>query len=134
MWSPGVDIARRQYKAHDIFVEQRDLDFQIDFTSYLVPRSFARDNPDLVRAVIAALREEAAWSDEHPLDSEIIAQRKANYSDEIRDYFVTLHRRYTFYEPNDKAFVARLQSAADWLTERKVLPEQVMVAEYLAPA
>ena len=37
--------------------------------------------------------------------AEIIAQRKAGYSDEIRDYFVTLHRRYTFYEPNDKAFV-----------------------------
>jgi sulfonate transport system substrate-binding protein len=33
MWSPGVDIARNQYKGHDIFVEGRDLDFQIDFNS-----------------------------------------------------------------------------------------------------
>jgi sulfonate transport system substrate-binding protein len=133
MWSPGVDIARQQYQAHNIFVEERDLDFQIDFTSYLVTRTFARDNPDLVRAVIAGLKDEAVWSNEHPLDSEIIMQRKASYSNEIRDYFVGLHRRYSFFAPDDKAFVARLQSAADWLTERKVLPEQVTVAEYVAP-
>ena len=35
MWSPGVDIAKLEYRAHDIFLEGRDLDFQIDYTSYL---------------------------------------------------------------------------------------------------
>src|ERR1700704_1003746 len=33
MWSPGVDIARLEYKAHDLFLESRDLNFQIDFSS-----------------------------------------------------------------------------------------------------
>ena len=51
MWSPGVDIAKLEYKAHDIFLEGRDLDFQIDYTSYLTTRKFATDNPALVRAV-----------------------------------------------------------------------------------
>ena len=55
MWSPGVDIARLEYKAHDIFLEGRDLEFQIDFTSYLTTRKFATDNPALVRAVNDAL-------------------------------------------------------------------------------
>jgi sulfonate transport system substrate-binding protein len=41
MWSPGVDIARSQYKAHDIFLEGRDLDFQIDFGSWLVRKDFS---------------------------------------------------------------------------------------------
>ena len=43
-----------------------------------------------------------------------------------------LHRRYTFYPPIDAKFVQRLQQAADWLTQRKVLPEQITVADYLA--
>jgi hypothetical protein len=34
---------------------------------------------------------------------------------------------------DDTAFVARMQNAADWLTESKALPEKVTVAEYLAP-
>jgi hypothetical protein len=32
----------------------------------------------------------------------------------------------------DAAFVAGLQKVADWLTDRKVLPDQVTVADYLA--
>ena len=51
MWSPGVDIARAEYQAHDIFFEGKDLDFGIDFSSWLTTRKFSEDNPDLVRAV-----------------------------------------------------------------------------------
>src|SRR5438309_451437 len=40
MWSPGVDIAKLEYKAHDIFLEGRDLDFHIYYTSYLTTRKF----------------------------------------------------------------------------------------------
>lgn len=54
MWSPGVDIARVEYKAHDIFVEGRELDFLIDFNSYVTSRKFAEENADIVRAVNAA--------------------------------------------------------------------------------
>jgi sulfonate transport system substrate-binding protein len=132
MWSPGVDIARLQYGAHDIFVEGRDLDFQIDYTSFLVTRSFARDNPDLIRAVIAGLAQEASWSDEHAAESELMLQKAARYDDAIRDQFTRLHRRYKFYPPSDARFVQQLQDAADWLVKRKVLPEQITVSDYLA--
>jgi sulfonate transport system substrate-binding protein len=64
MWSPGVDIARLEYKAHDIFLEGRDLEFQIDYTSYLTTRKFATDNPALVRAVNDAFRAEGKWISE----------------------------------------------------------------------
>jgi sulfonate transport system substrate-binding protein len=132
MWSPGVDIARLQYGAHDVFVEGRDLDFQIDYTSFLVTRAFARDNPDLVRAVIAALAQEAAWSDAHPAESELMLQKAARYDDAIREQFVRLHRRYSFYPPSDARFVQQLQVAADWLAKRKVLPEPITVSNFLA--
>ncbi len=132
MWSPGVDIARLQYGAHDVFLEGRDLDYQIDYTSFLVTRGFARDNPDLVRAVIAGLAREAAWSDEHPAESELMLQQAARYDDAIREQFVRLHRRYRFYPPSDARFVQQLQDAADWLAKRRVLPEQITVSNYLA--
>jgi len=132
MWSPGVDIARLDYKAHDLFLEGRDLDFQIDFTSYLTTRKFAADNPDLVRAVNAAFTEEAQWVSEHTKESEYIAQKKAGYSDAVREQFIALKRTYRLYPVSDKPFVEGLQKAADWLVARKVLPEPVTVSDHLA--
>src|SRR3981081_445216 len=132
MWSPGVDIARLDYKAHDLFLEGRDLDFQIDFTSYLTTRKFAAENPDLVRAVNAAFAAEAQWISDHTKDAEYIAQKKAGYSDDVRDQFIALKRTYRLYPVNDKEFVEGLQKAADWLVARKVLPEPVTVSDHLA--
>jgi sulfonate transport system substrate-binding protein len=132
MWSPGVDIARLDYKAHDLFLEGRDLDFQIDFTSYLTTRKFAGDNPDLIRAVNAAFAAEAQWIADNTSESEYIAQKKAGYSDTVRDQFIALNRSYRLYAVSDKPFVDGLQKAADWLVERKVLPEPVTVSDHLA--
>jgi sulfonate transport system substrate-binding protein len=132
MWSPGVDIARVEYKAHDLFLEGRDLEFQIDFSSYLTTRAFATANPDLVRAVNAAFRAEAQWISENTAEAEQIAQKKAGYSDVVRDRFISLKRQYRIHQVSDAAFVEGLQKAADWLVVRKVLPEPVKVADHLA--
>jgi sulfonate transport system substrate-binding protein len=132
MWSPGVDIARLEYKAHDIFLEGRDLDFQIDFSAFVVTRRFAQANPELVRAVNAAYQAEAAWVSQNAREAELIAQRRAGYSDEIRDQFIARKRQYHMFPVTDAEFVAALQKAADWLTTRKVLPENVTVADHLA--
>jgi sulfonate transport system substrate-binding protein len=132
MWSPGVDIARLEYKAHDLFLEDRDLDFQIDYTSYLTTRKFATDNPSLVRAVNDAFRAEGKWISENSKDAEYIAQKAGKYSDQVRDQFVAMNRQYHYFAANDWQFVADLQKAADWLVARKVLPEPVKVTDHLA--
>jgi len=132
MWSPGVDIARLDYKAHDIFLEGRDLEFQIDYTSYLTTRKFATDNPALLRAVNDAFRAEGKWLSENCKDAEYIAQKAGKYSDQVRDQFIAMNRKYRYFSVNDKQFVTDLQEAADWLVERKVLPERVKVADHLA--
>jgi sulfonate transport system substrate-binding protein len=133
MWSPGVDIARVEYKAHDVFFEERDLDFQIDFTTWLTSRKFATENADIVRLVNAAFKTEADWASANPQDAEKIAQgAPPRYGDAVRERFLSLKRRYEIYPVSDVAFVARLQKAADWLVERKVLPEQVTITELLA--
>jgi sulfonate transport system substrate-binding protein len=132
MWRPGVDIARIDFKAHDLFVEGRDLDFQIDYTSWLVTRKFAAENPDLVRAVNAAFQTEAEWASAHPEEAEYIQQRVTKYSDAVRDSFIAMKRRYVIYPVSDQEFVADLQGAADWPVARKVLPDWVTVSDHLA--
>jgi sulfonate transport system substrate-binding protein len=132
MWSPGVDIARSQYKGHDIFVEGRDLDFQIDFTSWLIRKDFSVRNRDLVTAVNAAFTAEAAWASTNSAEAETIAQKQGHYDTAIRDEFIGWKRQYHIHRADDPAFLAELQRAADWLSARKVLPEPVHVADHLA--
>jgi sulfonate transport system substrate-binding protein len=132
MWSPGVDIARLEYKAHDLFLEGRDLDFQIDYTSYLTTRKFATDNPALVRAVNDAFRAEGKWISENSKDAEYIAQKAGKYSDQVRDQFIAMDRKYRYFPANDENFIVELQRAADWLVARKVLPEPVKITDHLA--
>ena len=132
MWSPGVDIARLEYKAHDLFLEGRDLDFQIDYSSYLTTRKFATDNPALVRAVNNAFRAEGKWISENTREAEYIAQKAGKYSDEVRNQLIALKRQYRYFPVNDEKFLSELQHAADWLAERKVLPEPIKVTDHLA--
>jgi sulfonate transport system substrate-binding protein len=132
MWSPGVDIARSQYKGHDIFVEGRDLDFQIDFNSWLVRQQFAERNRDLVTAVNAAYTAEAEWASAHIVEAETIAQTQGHYDIQIRDAFIARKRQYHIRRADDQVFLADLQRAADWLSARKVLPDHVRVADHLA--
>jgi len=132
MWSPGVDIARLEYKAHDIFLEGRDLEFYIDYSSYVTSRKFSQENSQIVRAVAAAYEEEAKWVNANTVEAETIVQKRAGYSDVIRDQFIERRRTYKLIPVTDKAFVADLQKAADWLVARKILPEPVTVSDHLA--
>jgi sulfonate transport system substrate-binding protein len=131
MWSPSVDIARLEYKAHDIFLEERDLPFQIDFNTYLTRREFTENNPDLVRAFNAEIVAEAQWANANNAEAEDIAHKGLKYPDAVRDHFVSLKRRYEPYAVDDAGFIEKLQKAADWLVERKVLPEAVTVTDHV---
>ncbi|MBP0597599.1 NrtA/SsuA/CpmA family ABC transporter substrate-binding protein [Herbaspirillum sp. LeCh32-8] len=131
MWSPGVDIARVEYKAHDVFFEGRDLEFLIDFNSYVTHRKFAEENGDIVRAVNAAYRTEGEWITGNPKEAEILVQKDAGYSDAVRDSLIKLARRWEFHGADDARFIATFQGAADWLSERKILPQKVRVSDYI---
>lgn len=132
MWSPGVDIARSEYKAHDIFFEGRDLEFLIDFNSFVTHRRFAEDNLAIVRAVNAAYAAEAKWVTEHAVEAETLNQKDAGYSDAVRDTLVRLQRRWDVHGVQDTKFIQQFQQAADWLSERKILPQKLRVGDYLA--
>lgn len=131
MWSPAVDIARVQYDAKDIFFEGTDLDFLIDYSSLVSLRSFALENSALVRAVIDAWHAEGAWVDQHPREAELLAQKEGKYSDAVREHLIAYNRKNAFYEADDPDFLREFQRAADWLTQRSILPKKVTVAEHV---
>jgi sulfonate transport system substrate-binding protein len=134
MWSPAVDIARVEYKAHDVFFEDRDLDFLIDFNSYVTHKRFAEENGDIVRAVNAAYRTEGQWISSNTSAAESLVQKDAGYADAVRDAQIKYQRRWQFYGVSDTKFIATFQKAADWLSTRKILPQQVKVSDYLIKA
>src|SRR5471032_115006 len=130
MWSPAVDISRYSNDAKDIFNEGRDLDFLIDYSSLVTRRKFTEENSELIRAVIDAYYVEGAWQSAHSAESEQLAQKEAKYPDQVRDYLTGLKRVNQFHEPDDAAFIAQLQRAADWLAERKIIHSRINVADY----
>lgn len=131
MWSPGVDIARQQFDAKDIFFEGTDLDFLIDYSSLVTQRKFAEENGDLVRAVINAFKIDGDWMSQNPLESEKLIQAEAKYEDAVRDHLVGLGRKNNFYEADDGKFLTDFQKAADWLAERGILPQSITVADHV---
>jgi len=66
------------------------------------------------------------------VEAETIAQTQGHYDIQIRDAFIARKRQYHIRRADDQAFLADLQRAADWLSARKVLPDQVRVADHLA--
>ncbi|TBW35535.1 aliphatic sulfonate ABC transporter substrate-binding protein [Siculibacillus lacustris] len=131
IWSPVVDIARESYKARDVFTE-KDLNHQLDYSSFLVPRAFAEKNPDIIRAVAKAYRDEAAWVNANNREVEYLLQSRVNYSDAIRDKYIQEKREFVIYDVNDRAHLARLQASADWFTAHRVLPDKLTVTDHLA--
>ena len=85
-----------------------------------------------MRAVNDAFRAEGKWISDNSKAAEYIAQKAGKYSDQVRDQFVALDRKYRYFPVNDEKFLSELQRAADWLVARKVLPEPVKVTDHLA--
>ena len=79
-----------------------------------------------------AFRAEGKWISENGKEAEYIAQKAGKYSDQVRDQFIALNRKYRYFAVNDENFLGELQKAADWLVARKVLPEPVKITDHLA--
>lgn len=80
--------------------------------------------------MIDAYYVEGSWQSTHSVEAEQLVQREAKYPDQVRDYLASLKRVNQFHEPDNAAFVAQLQRAADWLAERKIINSRIKVADY----
>ena len=68
---------------------------------------------------------------DHPVEAATIAQKKGDYSDKVGDHLIGYKRRYQLYSVYDENLLKDFQFAADWLSERKILPQKIRVTDFL---
>ncbi|MTD57244.1 ABC transporter substrate-binding protein [Amycolatopsis pithecellobii] len=129
IWQGFREIAEVQYGATPIFVDNDELDFTIDFSSYLVRRDYAEKNADVIRAVIKAFKEDYDWQNQHYAESLRIGNTVSNYPGAVIDKMAAKNVQTTLSLMNDDG-IAQLQRGADWLAERKILTRKIDIADH----
>lgn len=129
IWQGFREIAEVQYGAKAIFVDGDELDFQIDFTSYLVRRDYAERNADTIRAVIRAFQAEYDWQNKNYAESLKIGNAVSNYPQAVLDKMAAENIQTNLQLINDDG-ISQLQKGADWLSERKILSGKIDIADH----
>lgn len=129
IWTGPLEMAEVQHNARRIFEEGKELDYQIDFRSYVVRREYAQREADTVRKVIEAYRAEAEWTNAHPAEAYAISNKLTKYPQPVVDKLVklALQEHWSFI---DDAGLEKLQFGADWLAQRKILTGRLDVAAH----
>ncbi|HYP97470.1 MAG TPA: NrtA/SsuA/CpmA family ABC transporter substrate-binding protein [Polyangiaceae bacterium] len=129
IWTGPLDMAEVQYGAQRIFEEGKELDRAVDFGTYLVREEYARQEPDTIRAVIAAQQAEVEWANQHRAEAQAIGYRVSKYPPAVIEKLNQLPLTSKLSLMNAEG-EASLQSGVDWLVERKVLSGKLNVAEH----
>ncbi|GLZ13366.1 ABC transporter substrate-binding protein [Actinomadura sp. NBRC 104425] len=129
IWEGFREIAEVRYGARAIFVEGDELDRQIDFRTYLVRRDYAREHPDIVRAVIAAYQADQEWQNAHFREAIELGNGVSKYPQEVIDRLVQ-HRTTQKLRLMDDEGIEQLQYGADWLAERGILSDRIKIADH----
>ncbi|WP_131766341.1 aliphatic sulfonate ABC transporter substrate-binding protein [Candidatus Protofrankia californiensis] len=131
IWSGPREQAEVAYGAVPIFVDQDELPRQLDFRSYLVRKEYAEKNADVIRKVINAYAAEFEWQANHIEEALRIQTAAANYPDGVLQKMVA-NKVVTKLKLIDDDAIEKLQYGADWLSERKVLPSKIVIADHVA--
>ncbi|RSD12006.1 aliphatic sulfonate ABC transporter substrate-binding protein [Amycolatopsis eburnea] len=129
IWQGFREIAEVQYGAKPIFVDGDELDFQIDFTSFLVRREYAEQNADTIRKVIAAFQADYEWQNQHYKEALDIGNAVSHYPQAVLDKMAAKNVQTKLALINDDG-IAQLQRGADWLTQRKILSGPITIADH----
>lgn len=129
IWSGPMELAEVQYGAKRIFTDGEELPQQIDFSSYLVRRDYAKKEADTIRKVIAAYQAEADWANANPAEAQKIGNEVSKYPQPVVDKLVEQNVQTHWNLINDDG-IAQLQAGADWLAERKVLSGKIKIADH----
>jgi len=129
IWDGFRETAEVKYGAKAIFVEGDELDRQIDFTSYLVRRAYAKENPKLVRAVIDALIADQDWQNAHYREALELGNDVSKYPKAVIDLMASRKVQEKLQPMNDDG-INQLQYGADWLAKRNVISAKIDIAEH----
>lgn len=133
IWSGPREIAEVEYNAVAIFNENDDLTQaeRIDVGSFLVRDDYAAQNPEIVRTVVDAYKVEAEWASNNPQEVGELLAKESGWTPPVVAKIVAYNTKTRLIAPNDTTDF-NLQKAADWLTDHKVLPSKIAVAEHFA--
>lgn len=129
IWTGPRDVAEVQHGARRIFEEGKELDFQIDFGTYLVRDEYARREPELIRKVIRAYQAEVEWTNANFAEATELGRQVSKYPQAVIDRLVSERQVSTLKFIDDEG-IAKLQAGADWLAARKVISGKLDVAEH----
>jgi sulfonate transport system substrate-binding protein len=129
IWSGPMELAEVRYGAKRLFTDGKELDKQIDFSTYLVREDYAKKEKDTIRKVIAAYKAEADWANAHAAEAQKIGNQVSRYPQAVVDKLVAENVRTNWSLMNDEG-IAALQAGADWLSEHKVLSGKINIADH----
>jgi sulfonate transport system substrate-binding protein len=129
IWSGPRDVAEVQHGARRIFEEGKELDFQIDFGTYLVRNEYAEKEPELIRTVIRAQQAEVEWTNQNYAEATALGRQVSKYPQAVIDKMVSERLTSTLRFIDDEG-LSKLQAGADWLSERKVISGKLDVAAH----
>ena len=129
IWSGPRDVAEVQHGARRIFEEGKELDFQIDFGTYLVRDDYARREPDLIRHVLRAQQAELEWTNANFAEATELGRQVSKYPQAVVDRMIAEPQVSTLRFIDDEG-LAKLQAGADWLAARKVISGKLDVAAH----
>jgi sulfonate transport system substrate-binding protein len=129
IWSGPMEVAEVQHGAQRIFEEGKELDFQVDFGTYLVRDEFAEREPDLIRKVIRAHQTEVEWTNTHFAEATALGRQVSKYPQAVVDRIIAEPRTSDLRFIDDEG-LAKLQRGADWLSERKIISGRLDVAAH----
>ena len=133
IWSGPRELAEVNYGAVPIFTDGGDLkpSEQVDTSSFLVLDDYAKNNVDVIKAVLAAYQVEADWSSKNTKDANDLSAKVNKYTQAVADKIGAYKTQTFLTKPDDKASFD-LQYAADWLAARGVIPSKITVADHFA--
>jgi sulfonate transport system substrate-binding protein len=129
IWTGPLEMAEVSYGAKRIFEEGKELDYQIDFGTYLVREEYAHSEPDTIRAVVRAYQAEAAWAAAHHAEAQAYGYKLSKYPAAVVARLDS-HPVTTTWNFIDPRGISELQRGADWLSKRGVLSGHLDVAAH----
>jgi sulfonate transport system substrate-binding protein len=128
VWEPYISIAELEHKAQRITTTHPAPTYGI----MIVRSDAAKENPIAVKAALTALSQDGDWLNQNTKAASDFLVKELKLSDAVAKQ-VTKNRGSESYVFPNAEDVAKLQKTADWLLEKKIIPQRVDIAASVCP-
>lgn len=123
VWEPYVSIAKVEHGVRSI----ASGDAAPHYLFYPVSQEVAEKQPEVLKTVLAAVKQEGDWQTQNPAQAAEIYSKELKLAPEVGKSFIANNSPETLV-PFSPKIIADVQKSADWLVERKVITKPVNFA------